>query len=652
MSAEDSRRRSLHRRTAWLYEPIRRRFEDRQAGYQNLRADLNAARMGVTVDDYLARSAVFAVTVGVVGFVVGVVLTVWLGATGTLASLQGISGTGTVGAFVGANRAVFVGAGLGLGLGVVAGLGTWYYRYTHPGRVANRRARTLSLLLPHAITYMYSLSRGGLDVTEIIRRLANSEQTYGELAREMGLVVNQMDYLGQDLLQAVRTASEITPCTYTSEFLGDLHSVIESGGDVEAFLANQREEASQDARAVQRDYIENISLFAEVYVTVLIAGPLFLLILLMVLGITGSETLLQVNLMVYVGVPGASVLALLVLDQMSAPFRQTKASSPNTITERPSVPDDPDAQDYAAQKRREKRLERLRSPLDPLLANPQLALVVSVPAAFVALGLFVGTGLVEPSLNALYESAFVATTLLFVVPFVIAATPLVLLTELRRRRTATINNRFPEVLSSIASANRMGIRPTEAIETAAEGAEHSLTEELQALHNEIQWFDDLQGSLLRLARRARTPVTSRALRLVVEADQASGNLSETLSVVAEDARRQRSFIRDRTQALSMYVATAIISFFVYLGILLLVREYYFEEAVIVGQQAGPENPTLPVRLQSLNVEGFTIAFFHSALVQALFIGLVAGKMTTGEAIAGLKYSLALILLTIVAFGVV
>lgn len=651
MSTDESTTRLFHRRTAWLYEPIRRMFENREATHQGLRDDLNAARMGVTADDYLARSAVLAVAVGAVGVLAGIAATLWLSAAGILSGLGGISGTGAVGSFVGSNRTVFVAVGLAALFGVGSGLGTWYYRYTLPGRRAERRARQLSLLLPPAITYMYALSRGGLDVADVMRRLASAEETYGEIAREMGIVVNQMDYLGQDFLQAVRTASDVTPCNYTSEFFGDLHGVIESGGDVEQFLADQREEATQDARAVQSAYVETISLFAEVYVTLLIAGPLFLLILLMVLGITGSETLGLVNVVVYLGIPGASLVALLVLDQLDAPFAQTGVESGTEESDRPEVPDDQDALAYAKRKRRADRLARLRDPFSSIVERPTRVLAVSVPAAALSVGVFVTAGLVEPSVAAVYDSAFIATTLLFVVPFVVATTPLVAATELRRRRREAIASRFPDTLSSIASANRMGIRPAAAIEAAAEGSENALTAELRRLHNEIEWFNDLRGTLLRLARRARMPLTSRVLRLIVEADKASGNLSETLSVAAADARRQREFRRERSQALSSYVAVAIISFLVYLAILLLVDQYYFQEAIVAGQQAGPANPALPVSLQSLDADGFRAAFFHSALVQAVCIGLVAGKMTVGEALVGLKYSLPLVVVTVVAFGV-
>ncbi len=641
----------LVRRTAWLYEPLRRFFAARTDRHEDLHDDLNAARIPVTVAGYLARSVILVIAAALVGLIVGVGTALVLGETGRIAALTGVASLGAVGRFVSTYRFVFVALTLAVGFALAFAGGTWYFRYYFPRYQARVRAKKLNLMLPSAISYMYALSRGGLDTVSVFRNLAAAEETYDEMAREAGLVINHVDYLGRDFMQALREASEVTPCDYTSEFFTDLLSVIESGGDVESFLADQRNEALQDARLVQDSYIENIALFAEVYVTVLIAGPLFLLILLMVMGITGLGTLELVNIVVYVGIPLASILSLLVLDRLGEPFRQTSTQPADTVAHRPDVPDDPAARAYAKRKRRISRRGWLSSFLSRCREKPSWVLLASVPLGVVAGGLAVLSGTVSASLSGLSAQPLVTTTLLFVLPFVVAVLPLVGFFELKQRRTDTVLRRFPDVLSSIAGASRIGIRPSEAIERTAERSEGPLSVELERVHNEIEWFDDVRGTLLRLARRTRTRIVTRTLRLVVDADEASGNLSETLSVAAEDARTQRQFFRRRSQELSSYVAAAIISFLVYLAILLLINEFYFEQALALGQQSTASDPSLPVSLQSIDAEGFQIAFIHSSLVQALFIGLVAGKMAGGRLLSGLKYSLVMMVVTVLAFGV-
>jgi flagellar protein FlaJ len=642
----------LIRRTGWLYEPLRRWFADREGRHQDLRASLNSARMPATLSGYLARSAVFAILAAAAGAVTGLLSAVVLARTGVLAGLTGPDWTGGVGAFVGQYRLVVVAVVLPVALASAFGLGVWWLRYSIPGRRARARGRTIDLMLPHAVTYLYALSRGGVDIGTAIERLADSEPTYGEVAREMGMVVNHTEYLGADFMQALRETAEITPSTALSDFFEDLLSVVESGGDVESFLLEKREEAIQEARNAQDSYLENMSLFAEVYVTVAVAGVLLGLILLMVIGILGSPTLSIVNGLVYAGIPAVSLVAVLALDLLRGPFSQFRATRTDIGPERPDRPDDPDAASYARRKRRHARIEAVRHPFRTFRSRPAAVLYLTVPAALAVAAALVWTGAVEPTVTALYDSPVAVTTLLFVVPFVVATAPLAAFHERRQRRLDAIHRRYPDLLSSLSSANRMGIRLTEAIDNTTERTDDVLARDLSMLNNEIGWFSELGVAFRRAANRAKTGIEVRTLRLIADSNDASGNLSETLSVASRDARTQRELVRERVRELSSYTVASAVSFLVFLGVILIVDQFYFQEAVAVSQAAPTEGPELPATLSGIDVEGFELAFFHSALVQGLCVGLVTGKLSRGSVLAGLKYSLLLVVLTVAAFMVI
>lgn len=642
----------LHRRTAWLYEPLRRFFAGREHRHQGLRADLNGARMSVTLSGYLARSAVFAILNGIFGALAGVIATFVLVDTGVLAGISGVGGTGAVGAFVGEHRTAVVGVVLPVVLAVTLGLATWIGRYYLPRQRASARARAIDVALPQSVTYLYALSRGGINISTGIEKLARSKETYGVVAEEMGLVVNQTEYLGADFMQALQSAAEITPSASMSDFFEDLLNVVESGGDVEAFLLEKREESLQDARATQATYLENMALFAEVYVSLVVAGGLLALVLLMVIGILGSPTLPAVNALVYAGIPGVSLLAILALDLLRGPFSDPQLSQTDTGSDVPSAPDDPAAGAYARRKRRRRLYRSIRHPFDRFVARPTTVLVLSVPLSALVAGGLVLTETVEPTATALYDSPVRVTVLLAVVPFVVATAPLSIAYEIRRHRIDDIRRRFPDLLSSLASANRMGIRLTEAIDNVAGRSGNVLSGELTRLNNEIGWFHELRPAFRRAANRARAAVVVRTFRLIADSTQASSNVAETLSVAARDARSQRELARERARELSSYTAASVVAFLVFLGVVLIVDQYYFQEAIAVSQQTATDGPDLPASLSSINADGFELAFFHAALVQAVFIGLVTGKLVRGTAIGGLRYSLGLLAVTVVAFTVI
>jgi len=623
-------------------EPLRRRFEDRRERYQDLRRSLNQAHYSVTYADYLTGVAVTAVTGALL---VGLLVLVALEASSLVRGLG--------------SRIGLLDLVIALLVAVVTGVLAWYVGYTRPRRVAKRRAKALDAMLPSAVSYMYALSHGGLDPVEVVRRTARREDTYGEQAREMGMIVNEMEYLGNDFLTALNNAADLTPCKATSEFLTDMVSVLESGGDFESFMNDRRQEHVAEVSSEQESYMEQLGLFAEGYVTILVAGPLFLIILLMVIGILGASTLVAVNAVIYLGLPAGTVIALVVLQTMSSPFGgiEARKHSDKRAASTP-VPDDPDAAAYAKRKRRAARFDRVKNPLALFKRSPLSTLYLTVPLAALAVGVVTVTGLAEPSVEAFRTRPERTTGLFSILPFLIVTVPLAVFYETRQAFIDEVRRRFPDTLYSVARANRSGIDTDDAIRMEAERTSGLLSEELGKLHNDIQWYDDTSAAFRRVADRARTTLTVRTMILLAEANTASGNLHRTLSVAADEARYRQQFAEARSREVVTYVAVAIISFLVFLAIILLVQQFYLERVIEVGvgsavtEQANQDalNLRMPVTLQDIDAEGFRLAFLHSVLVQGACIGVVAGKLSRGTVLAGVKYSIVMVLVAFAVFS--
>lgn len=644
-------------------EPVRQRFERNRGNFRQLRRELNQARIGRTYDDYLTEIAISAISVGLatallvfgvtnlLGVVVGTDPTVLLG-RGLVEWVPSLGGAvGVSGLSPPILLAVDVlGASL---VGAVAGFTTWRIGYTRPSRIAHRRAVKLDATLPSTVSYMYALAHGGLDPIEVVRRTSQREDIYGEQAREMRLVINEMEYLGADFVTALQHAAELTPCQATADFLGDMVSVLESGGDFEAFLDDYRQQHVADLTGEQESFLEQLGLYAELYVTLLVAAPLFVIILLLIIGILGSPASGAVNALVYVGLPLGTALFLLFLDRVNQPFTAGGRVQSAEETATP-VPDDPDAQAYADRKRRLERIERLKHPFEAFVQSPLKTLYVTVPLAAVALAGIVLLGVVQPTPGAFLERPLTATTLLLVVPFLVLTGPLAVFYEIKRRFADRVRQRFPEVLAAVARANKSGISIGNAIGKEAERSGGVIGTELAKLRNDIRWFNDASEAFLRLASRARLRTTTMTMRLVAEANAASGSLYRTLTVAADDARFRSQFVESREREVGTYVAVAIISFLVFLAIILMVQQFFLERVVEAAAQSGESaiGPEVPGSLQNIDVRVFRLAFLHATVVQGACIGLVAGKLSRGSALAGVKYSIGMVLVSIVAFGVI
>ena len=171
---------------------------------------------------------------------------------------------------------------------------------------------------------MYAMRRGGAQMMTIFRSLSDRANIYGEVALEFRQIVRDAEFFGYDVVSAIRHLSETTPSEKLKDFLEDLLSVIESGGDMAEFLSMRVRLYQEEARFEQRQFLTVLSLVAESYVTLFVAGPLFLIIIMVVMGMMGGSAVFQLALVTYVVLPIGSVVFILLIDLISIKAEKTE----------------------------------------------------------------------------------------------------------------------------------------------------------------------------------------------------------------------------------------------------------------------------------------------------------------------------------------
>ena len=183
------------------------------------------------------------------------------------------------------------------------------YFHIAPRLAAQERRRRIESDLRPALAYAAALGTAEVPVDEILRGLAEAPAIYGEVAREAGRIVRDTDLLGQDILSALRAAALRTPSPRFQEFLEGIVTTAESGGPLTAYLLDQARRYERESPARLARSVESLSLLAEFYVVVVVAFPLFLLILLTVFSLLGggSTLLIAIWLLVALLVPLAQL---------------------------------------------------------------------------------------------------------------------------------------------------------------------------------------------------------------------------------------------------------------------------------------------------------------------------------------------------------
>jgi flagellar protein FlaJ len=621
--------------------------------FRHLQRWLNQARMGYTYDIYLTRVTGYTLIAAAVGLFLGTLFGV------QMITFGGFAAVGIESTLVAALLSVLI-VVLSTALFAVGAFATGYY---YPRMQVGTRERNINVLLPHAIVYMYALSHGGMNTFEVVKELAEAEEVYGEVSNEFDMVVRDVELFGNDLFTALRDARNLTPSENLEQFIDDMISVLDSGSDFAGFLEDEAETYMDEARDEQDSFLGTLSILSEIFVVAFVAAPLFLIVTLLVISLLGGDALLQTYFLVYIGLPFGMLAFLVAVDVLSKPYAEhtDQLEIDEGEFEREwgtQVTEHPLYEDYEAEKERSARREMLANPIEHIRdRSPLLSLALSVPAALFCIAFLLGTGAVPRSLSGMLDVPIRSTIGLFVLPFLITTVPLTLFYEGKRRRQKRIEKRFPDTLNILSSANQMGIRLVDALNLVARWSEGVLAEELRKVRNDIRWNHDIERALLQFANRLRVPQVTRTMKLIAKGNYSSSDLSEIISIAAEDTRNRHQIERKRRSEMSAYTAIVIIGFLVYLAVVVMLDTSYLTPisqltttaAEGAGENAAAGGAGGVINVGTVPVQIYRTVFFHSALIQGIGSGLLAGKLAENNVLAGLKYSIGLVVITLVVF---
>ncbi|MEA5386709.1 type II secretion system F family protein [Haloarculaceae archaeon H-GB11] len=323
------------------YGLVRAYFKARPEQFADVQRRLERARMADPYDVYLSRLVRRTLAAFGTGVIVTLVFTLGLLSLAPFripVSFRGSAATRYLVLDVPPGTTEYVLAPLaaldvGLLVGFVVAVGYWVAPIV---RIAERE-REITRSLPHATVYMYALSRGGLELTRIFDDLAAARSTYGVVSDEVRLIIQDVRSFDLDFEAALERAQRETPCSEFAGFLDDLSGVI-STGSLEAFFERKAQRHLEASRRAQRETLETLSILAEVYIVLVFATPLFLLVILITLGLTGGDALVQTYRVTYVGVPVGIVLTLVGIaaftETYEHPTDDAPPSRPEPVTRR------------------------------------------------------------------------------------------------------------------------------------------------------------------------------------------------------------------------------------------------------------------------------------------------------------------------------
>ncbi len=621
--------------------------------FENLHLSLVSIRAGVTTAQYIGKVILISLLFGILSAVVGFIIAFLLFSfnLGLQPELYNVLDLSINPSELNLPILFLIEMIFAIATFILGFICSYYALLYYPTLEKRNRETKINMGMHNAVAFMYAMRRGGAETLVIFRSLANISTIYGEISVEFRQVIRDADYFGYDLINALKHLYETTPSQKLKDFIQDLLSTIESGGDVSKYLKDRVLLYQEQAKFEQKEFLQFLGMIGEIYVTTFVAGPLFLITIMVVMGMMGSSAILELSALGYIVLPVGSLLFILMIDMVSikdenvVSFVQAKWLHQYTDV-RVEAKSGEDKFFLLLEKfDKVKTLKKwLADPTKGFIEKPERTFFFSVPIAIIYLiiiCLSIPEGNIETIIDYLDDNIMIAL-LISMIPFGIFYT-------IWNKQVINIESAIPDFLDRMAGINEVGLTLTQAISIMARANLGNLGYEIKHIQRDISWGANFSDALIRFEFRVRTALVARTVTLITRAAAMSSAIGDLLRIASSDARMTEYLKRDRFSEMFIYTAIVYLAFLVFIFVIGIINTQFLsvlaEQTKSGVTMAGPLSGVGTMSLVSLDR-----VLYHICLVQGLFSGLIAGMMGESSLKAGVKHSCILIIIAMTVFN--
>ncbi len=190
--------------------------------------------------------------------------------------------------------------------------------YTYPATVSKNRENKIQKVLPFAISYLTTLSSSKAQPIVLFKTIGRFKE-YGEVAKEFNDIASNIELFGLTASAAIKKQAKITPSAQLRDILWGINTVLISGGDLTMYLRNKSENLMNDYRGRIKKFSQQLSLYVEIYLTLIIAGSIFFIVLSSIISTlsAGLETVIVQTFVAFVLLPLISIMFIILVKAVS-----------------------------------------------------------------------------------------------------------------------------------------------------------------------------------------------------------------------------------------------------------------------------------------------------------------------------------------------
>ncbi len=238
--------------------------KEKEVEDEDLEDHLLQARMKIRVEEYIAYVWMSTILAAVGGLITGVLMAMLL--SPVLGSLSYLLAVVSV---------------------LLIPMAVYMVLKMAPSSKANSRGNKIDKKLSDAMSFIASMSSANINIDQIFKELAK-QPIYGEVSEEAKLITRDTEILGIDILNALERAASRTPSDKFREFLQGVITTSTSGGQLKPYFKSKMEEYQDERELMVHQNMETLGMLAESFVTVVVAFPLFLVVIMAIMSLMGG----------------------------------------------------------------------------------------------------------------------------------------------------------------------------------------------------------------------------------------------------------------------------------------------------------------------------------------------------------------------------
>jgi len=232
--------------------------------------------------------------------------------------------------------------------------------------------------------------------------------------------------------------------------------------------------------------------------------------------------------------------------------------------------------------------------------------------------------------------------------------PVTLLHLKESQRKDNIDKNLPLFLLALSSAVQSGANLIRAIETTADRNMGPLTPELKNLRANISWGMPIEDAFENFSVRTGTKMSRRVSTLLEMALKIGGDIRSNLEMIQQHVTDLQNLEKDRKASLAPYTYTIYISFAVFLGIAVILSSQFFSEflkvqEMLLASPGGITDGGMFSSIINMDIEALNSILFNMSIIEAIFGGLAAGKIGSGNYVSGIKHIIVMVVMAVAAF---